>query len=74
MLGAFPEHIRMRLEQFSPLAGMAVQSTTDRMLSAFEGDGPRGLPIGHWTGLGVSFAWALAALGLATHGLRTRDA
>ncbi len=32
-LGAFPERIAVRIEQLTPLAGMAVQSTTDRMLS-----------------------------------------
>jgi ABC-2 type transport system permease protein len=72
MLGLFPENIRVRLEQFSPLAGLAVQSTTDRMLSAF--DDHQGMPIGHWTGLGVAFAWALAALGVGYLVLRTRDA
>ena len=72
MLGLFPEHIRTRIEQFSPLAGMAVQSTTDRMLSAFEGE--QGMPIGHWTGLGVTFAWAIVALGVGSLLLRARDA
>ncbi|HEY7706581.1 MAG TPA: ABC transporter permease subunit [Gaiellaceae bacterium] len=72
VLGAFPEHIRVRVEQFSPLAGMAVQSTTDRMLSAF--DGKTEMPIGHWTGLGVSFVWALALLALGYALLRARDA
>lgn len=52
---------------------MAVQSTTSRMLSAFDG-GDRGMPIGHWTGLGVTFAWALGALGLGYALLRARDA
>ena len=70
-LGAFPHHVRARIEQLSPLAGMAVQSTTDRMLSAFEGD--PGMPIGHWTGLGVTFAWALGFLGLGYAVLRIRD-
>jgi hypothetical protein len=65
MLGVFPEHIRTRLEQFTPLAGMAVQSTTDRMLSTFDGGDTRGMPIGHWTdsespspGRSCSWAWA----------------
>ena len=31
-LGAFPERIAVRIQQLTPLAGMAVQSTTDRML------------------------------------------
>jgi hypothetical protein len=72
MLGLFPEHIRTRIEQLSPLAGMAVQSTTDRMLSPFESR--QGMPIGHWAGLGVTFAWALAALGVGAVLLRARDA
>jgi ABC-type transport system involved in multi-copper enzyme maturation permease subunit len=72
MLGLFPEHIRTRIEQLSPLAGMAVQSTTDRMLSPFESQ--QGMPIGHWAGLGVTFAWALAALGIGAVLLRARDA
>jgi MOSC domain-containing protein YiiM len=39
---------------------MAIQSTTGRMLSNF--DGTRGMPIGPWQGLGVAFAWAVGAL------------
>lgn len=74
MLGVFPEHIRTRLEQFTPLAGMAVQSTTDRMLSTFDGGDTRGMPIGHWIGLGVTFAWAFVLLGLGYTCLRARDA
>ena len=35
LLGVFPTHIRERIEQATPLAGMAVQSTTGRMLSQF---------------------------------------
>jgi hypothetical protein len=72
MLGLFPQSVRLRLEQFSPLAGMAVQSTTGRMLSAFEES--HGMPIGHWTGLGVAFAWALGALSVGHLLLRARDA
>jgi ABC-2 type transport system permease protein len=71
-LGAFPERISTRIEQFTPLAGMAIQSTTDRMLSVF--DGGQGMPIGPWQGLGVAFAWALAALCLGGALLRARDA
>jgi ABC-2 type transport system permease protein len=72
MLGAFPEHVQTRLQQLSPLAGMAVQSTTGRMLSQFGGDG--GMPIGPWAGLGVAFAWALALLAAGYVALRARDA
>jgi len=71
-LGAFPERIAWRIEQFTPLAGMAVQSTTDRMLSPF--DGRNGMPIGPWQGLGVAFAWALGALAVGYVMLRARDA
>jgi ABC-type transport system involved in multi-copper enzyme maturation permease subunit len=72
MLGLFPENVRTRLEQFSPLAGLAVQSTTERMLSAF--DESQGMPIGHWAGLGVAFAWAFVALSIGYMLLRARDA
>ena len=71
-LGAFPERIAVRIEQLTPLAGMAVQSTTDRMLSPF--DGRTGMPIGPWEGLGVAFAWALGALAIGYALLRLRDA
>jgi hypothetical protein len=70
-LGAFPESFARRIEQFTPLAGMAIQSTGDRMLSAFDG---RGMPIGPWEGLGVAFAWALGALAVGFAALRYRDA
>jgi ABC-2 type transport system permease protein len=72
MLGLFPDDIRVRIEQLTPLAGMAVQSTTDRMLAPF--DGSDGMPIGPWQGLGVAFAWALGLLTLAYVLLRKRDA
>ena len=71
-LGAFPASFARRIEQVTPLAGMAVQSTTDRMLSAF--DGRSGMPIGPWQGLGVAFAWALGILALGALALRHRDA
>lgn len=71
-LGAFPERISTRIEQLTPLAGMAIQSTTDRMLSPF--DGRSGMPIGPWQGLGVAFAWAFGLLALGYVLLRTRDA
>ena len=70
-IGAFPEHIARRIQQLTPLAGMAIQSTTDRMLSPFEGR--TGMPIGPWQGLGVAFAWALGALALGFVALRYRD-
>jgi hypothetical protein len=70
-LGAFPESFARRIEQFTPLAGMAIQSTTDRMLMAF--DGRSGMPISPWAGLGVAFAWAFGALALGFVALRYRD-
>lgn len=70
-LGAFPEHVARRIEQATPLAGMAIQSTTGRMLTAF--DASEGMPIGPWQGLGVAFAWAFGALALGYVALRVRD-
>jgi ABC-type transport system involved in multi-copper enzyme maturation permease subunit len=71
-LGAFPTSFARRIEQFTPLAGMAIQSSGERMLMAF--DGNEGMPIGPWQGLGVAFGWALAALALGFLALRYRDA
>ena len=71
-LGAFPERIATRVAQLTPLAGMAIQSTTDRMLAPF--DGRLGMPIGPWHGLGVAFAWALGVLAVGHVLLRVRDA
>ena len=72
LLGLFPDDIRRRVVQLTPLAGMAIQSTTDRMLAQFaEIDG---LPIGRWAGLGVAVAWALGALACGYVVLRARDA
>jgi hypothetical protein len=71
-LGAFPESFARRIEQFTPLAGMAIQSSGDRMLSAFDGRG--GMPIGPWQGLGVAFAWAFGLLAVGFLALRYRDA
>ena len=70
-LGAFPERIATRIQQLTPLAGMAIQSTTDRMLSPFDGRG--GMPIGPWQGLGVAFAWAAGLLAVGYVLLRARD-
>jgi ABC-2 type transport system permease protein len=72
MLGVFPEHIRERIQQATPLAGMAVQSTTGRMLSQFADND--GMPIGPWQGLGVAFTWAFGALAVGYAVLRRRDA
>ena len=70
-LGAFPERLATRIAQTTPLAGLAIQSSTDRMLAPF--DGRLGMPIGPWEGLGVAFAWALGALALGYAVLRARD-
>jgi hypothetical protein len=70
-IGAFPEHIARRIEQATPLAGMAIQSTTDRMLSAFDDRG--GMPIGPWQGLAIAFAWSFGALAVGFAALRYRD-
>jgi hypothetical protein len=70
-LGTFPESFARRLEQFTPLAGMAIQSTGDRMLMAF--DGRSGMPIGPWQGLAVAFAWAFGLLAVGVLVLRYRD-
>ena len=72
MLGALPDGVRERFEQLTPLAGMAIQSTTGRMLSNF--DGTRGMPIGPWQGLGVAFAWAVGTLAVGYASMRRRDA
>ena len=70
-LGAFPQRIATRIAQLRPVAGMAVQSTSDRMLAPF--DGRLGMPIGPWQGLGVAFAWALGALTVGYVLLRVLD-
>jgi len=72
-VGGLPEHVATRVMQFTPLAGMAVQATTGRMLSAFDG-GHGEMPIGPWQGLGVAFAWAVGLLALGFLALRYRDA
>jgi ABC-2 type transport system permease protein len=72
MLGVFPEHIRERIVQATPLAGMAVQSTTGRMLTAYAD--VEGMPIGPWAGLGIAYVWALGSLAVGYVLLRRRDA
>lgn len=70
-LGTFPVSFARRIEQVTPLAGMAIQSSGDRMLSAF--DGRSGMPIQPWAGLGVALAWAFGALAVGYLALRLRD-
>ena len=60
-----PERTRELVQQVTPGAGFAVQQTVAR---------EDALPIGPWTGLGVSFAWAAGALLLALVLIRRRDA
>jgi ABC-2 type transport system permease protein len=60
-----PEHTRELVQQVTPGAGFAVQQTVPR---------DDALPIGPWTGLGVTFAWAAGALLLALFLIRKRDA
>jgi ABC-2 type transport system permease protein len=72
MMGVFPDHIRERIVQTTPLAGMAVQRTTGRMLDAF-GE-VAGTPIGPWQGLAIAYAWALGSLAFGYVVLRRRDA
>jgi hypothetical protein len=59
--------------QVTPLAGMAVQSTTGRMLGMYAGD-DWGMPIGPWQGLGVAYAWAVGSLAVGYAFLSRRDA
>jgi ABC-2 type transport system permease protein len=60
-----PERARELMQQATPGAGFAVQQTLPR---------DDALPIGPWTGLGVTFAWAAGALLLALILIRRRDA
>lgn len=53
-----------RIERYTPMAGLNIQSTT----------GLRALPIGPWGGLGVLALWAAAALLAGALMLRIRDA
>jgi ABC-2 type transport system permease protein len=53
-----------RIERYTPMAGLSIQSTT----------GLRSLAIGPWGGLGVLALWALAALLVGGVILRVRDA
>jgi hypothetical protein len=60
-----PEHVRELVQKTSPAAGFAIQQTVPR---------DDALPIGPWAGLGVTFAWAAAALLVAVVLIRLRDA
>ena len=60
-----PEQAREIVQRVTPGAGFAVQQTVERTDA---------LPIGPWAGLGVTFAWAGAALVVALWLIRRRDA
>jgi ABC-2 type transport system permease protein len=60
-----PDQTREIVQQATPGAGLAVQQTVDRSDA---------LPIGPWSGLGVTFAWAAVALLVALWLVRRRDA
>jgi ABC-type transport system involved in multi-copper enzyme maturation permease subunit len=64
MGGLLPEEVSEPLRRLTPMAGLAIQSTPAR--------GPE-WPIGPWPGLGVTWAWAGAALVVAWLVLRRRD-
>ena len=57
--------MREVVQKASPGAGFAVQQTVAR---------DDALPIGPWAGLGVTFAWAAAALLVGVVVIRVRDA
>jgi len=60
-----PDHTRELVQKATPGAGFAVQQTVARSDA---------LPIGPWTGLGVTFAWAAGALLVAFVLIRRCDA
>jgi ABC-2 type transport system permease protein len=60
-----PEHTRELVQKVTPGAGFAVQQTVAR---------DDAIPIGAWTGLGVTAAWAAGALLVALLLIRRRDA
>jgi hypothetical protein len=64
MGGLLPEDVSEPLRRLTPMAGLAIQSTSTR--------GPE-WPLAPWPGLGVTWAWAGAALVGASLVLRRRD-
>jgi ABC-2 type transport system permease protein len=62
--GMLPESLSEPVQKFSPMAGLAVQSTVDR---------PDAIPIGPWAGLAVVGAYAFGALVLAAWLIQRRD-
>lgn len=62
--GFFTGAIRTLFQTIAPAAGLSIQVTRERL------DNP---PFGPWVGLGITAAWALAALVIGGWALRTRD-
>jgi ABC-2 type transport system permease protein len=63
--GVLPGGLDDVVRRFTPAAGLAIQQTIDRAVYS---------PLQPWAGLGVTWAWAAAALLLAWSVLRHRDA
>lgn len=61
---ALPERTRELVRELTPIAGVAIQTTRERVDN---------LPIGPWGGLGVTVAWAAGAMLVAAWTLRVRD-
>lgn len=65
LAGFLPDRVGDVIQKLSPTAGLAVQQTVER------GDA---VPLDPWVGVGVAFAYALAALAAALWLVRRRDA
>jgi hypothetical protein len=63
--GFFTGAIRTLFQTIAPAAGLSIQVTRERL------DNP---PFGPWVGLGITAAWAVAALVIGGWALRRRDA
>jgi ABC-2 family transporter protein len=62
---ALPERARELVRELTPIAGIAIQTTRERVDN---------LPIGPWGGLAVAAAWSAGAMLVAAWTLRVRDA
>lgn len=62
---ALPERTRELVRELTPIAGIAIQTTRERVDN---------LPIGAWDGFAVTVAWAAGAMLVAAWTLRVRDA
>jgi ABC-2 type transport system permease protein len=65
MTAFLPERMQELVQELTPIAGLAIQSTVER---------PDNLPIGPWGGLGVTCVWAAASLLAAFWSIIARDA